>query len=106
MKIAKLFLPVVLAAAFVTTGLAQLPGGGMGGQGMSSAMMRVFGKDKPFRGISHVKISSRGQETLTMKMNVAVADGKFRSEMDTSEIKGAQFPPDAMAQMKMMGMDK
>jgi len=83
-----------------------MPGGAMGGSGMSAAMIRVFGNDRPFTAKSDIKMESGGEETLSMTMDIAFSDGVFRGELDLNNVKGAQFPPQAMAQIKMLGMDK
>ena len=98
----------ILCSGFVS--FAQL-GGGPGGAGpgmrpeVSAAMMRIFGKNKEFTATANTKMD-QGSQKLEMPMNMAMLDGKMRSEIDMSAAKGMQIPPQAMAQMKQMGMDK
>lgn len=82
---------------------AQLGGPG-GGNGLNAAMMKIFGKTTAFTAKAEVKIS--GAQEMTMPMEMAVLDGKMRTTMDITAIKGSQFPPQAAAQMKQMGMDQ
>jgi hypothetical protein len=49
---------------------------------------------------------SSEDKAMTMPGKIAVDAGKSRFEMNMAEMKGAQMPPEAMAQMKSMGMDQ
>ena len=85
---------------------AQMPGGG-GNGAVSSAMLKLFGKNAAFTAKMTVRIlDASNQETMTMPMTMAVTDGKVRNDVDMSELKSAMIPPQAIEQMKKMGMDK
>lgn len=43
---------------------------------------------------------------MQMEMNYAVLEGKMRTETDMTKMQGSTIPPQALAQMKAMGMDK
>ena len=43
-------------------------------------------------------------DTMTVPGKIAVWNGKSRFEMDMTQVKGGQMPPEAAAQMKQMGM--
>jgi len=70
---------------------------------LNSAMMKIFGKNTAFTAKAEVKIS--GAQEMTLPMEMAVLDGKMRTTMEISAMKSAQLPPQAMAQLKLMGMD-
>lgn len=78
-------------------------GGPGAGDALNAAMMKIFGKNTAFTAKAEIKIS-RDQE-MTIPMDMAVLDGKMRTSIDITAIKGSQFPPQAIAQMKQMGMD-
>ena len=85
---------------------AQMPGGG-GNGAVSSAMLKLFGKNPAFTAKMTVRIlDGSNQETMTMPMTMAVSEGKVRNDVDMGEMKSAMIPPQAIAQMKQMGMDK
>jgi hypothetical protein len=41
-----------------------------------------------------------------MTMNIAMLNGKMRSEVDMTQMKSAELPPDAAVSLKKMGMDR
>lgn len=104
MKRHLLLLTIVLGlcAGSILPAHAQLGGPGSP-NGLNAAMMKIFGKNTAFTAKAEVKIS--GTQEMTMPMEMAVLDGKMRTSMDITAMKGAQFPPQAAAQMKQMGMD-
>ena len=102
-----------LAAAVLCAGLIQThaqmgPHGGMGGpsQGpnFGGAMAKLFGDNSSFS--ANMEMQVAGNQPITMPGKIYVSDGKSRFEMDMTEMKGHQMPPDAAAHMKAMGMDK
>lgn len=96
----------VLAAATV---FAQPGGrGGMSGPpGMSAGMVKFFGDNKAFTAKLVTTMQSPSQSgPMSMEMTMAMLDGKTRVEMDMTKMKGSGMPPNRMAQMKQMGMDK
>lgn len=84
-------------------------GGGMGSPGakpeVNAAMMRLFGKNAAFSSKAEMKVVQSGRN-VSMTMEMAVLEGKMRSEIDMGNMKGSEMPPQAMAMMKQMGMDK
>jgi hypothetical protein len=90
----------------------QRPGGmGMGGPPrgpeFGGSMAKLFGNNTAFTASMEMQSThSSGEQPLTMPGKICFDNGKSRFEMDMSEMKGAQMPPDAAAQMKAMGMDK
>ena len=99
-------LSFVLAGGLLTaTALAQR--GPMGGQppGLDPIMAKIFGSIKGFSAKAEMTMnSSRGEVTMTVVYEMLA--GKMRMEMDMASMMGAQMPPEAVAQIKMMGMDR
>ncbi len=67
-------------------------------------MAKIFGDNSSFS--ANMEMQVVGDQPITMPGKIYVSDGKSRFEMDMSEMKGHQLPPDAAAHMKAMGMDK
>jgi len=97
---------LVLAGGLLTaTALAQR--GPMGGSppGLDPIMAKLFGSIKGFSAKAEMTVNTpRGEMTMTVVYEML--GGKIRMEMDMASIMGAQMPPEAKAQMKMMGMDR
>jgi hypothetical protein len=98
-------LVLTLCLAFFTAH-AQFGGGGASGPDFSGAMSKLFGENTAFS--SDVEVEAKGGPTGDMNMpaKISYLDGKSRFELNLSEMKGANLPPQAMEQMKQMGMDK
>ena len=98
-------LVLTLCLAFFTAH-AQFGGGGASGPDFSGAMSKLFGENTAFS--SDVEVEAQGGPTGDMNMpaKISYLDGKSRFELNLSEMKGANLPPQAMEQMKQMGMDK
>jgi hypothetical protein len=68
---------------------------------------KIFGKNTAFSATAHTTIKTAGgKDTQAMEFGYAMLDGKVRTEMDLMKMHSANMPPDAMAQMKQMGMDR
>jgi len=97
---------LVLAGGLLTaTALAQR--GPMGGTppGLDPIMAKLFGSIKGFSAKADMTVNGpRGEMTMTVAYEML--GGKIRMEMDMASIMGAQMPPEAIAQIKMMGMDR
>lgn len=96
-------------AALALTGLAVSANAQMRGPspGINPRMLKMFGDIKAFSATAEVRLLDKEQkETAAMPMALALRDGKLRSEMDMSQVKGASIPPEAAAMMKQAGMDK
>ena len=74
--------------------------------GMSRALIKIFGDVKAFSAKAEMKVTQAGpKEMLSGTVNFALLDGKTRMEMDLTQMKSAQMPPEVTAQLKQMGMD-
>ena len=83
-------------------------GSGGGNQlGTGSDPLAYFYKNAAFTAIASTSMKDQNdQEQMTMEINCAVLEGKFRGDSDFSKMKSAQFGPQVLAQMKAMGMDR
>jgi hypothetical protein len=99
-------LSFVLAGGLLTaTALAQR--GPSGGQppGLDPIMAKLFASIKGFSAKAEMTMNSpRGEMTMTVAYEML--SGKMRMEMDMANMMGAQMPPQAVTQMKMMGLDR
>jgi hypothetical protein len=84
---------------------AQLPGGA--NSGVNTALLKLFGKHNNFSVTADMQMLDAAQkEAMSMTFKMAVLDGNMRADIDLANIKGAMMPPEAIAQMKQMGMDR
>jgi len=99
-------LPLVTAAILVATtvAFAQAPQGP--GSGVNTALTKLFGNHTSFSGKAEVQMSGGATGDMTMTMDMAMLEGKVRSDIDMGTMKSAQLPPDAVQAMKQMGMDR
>jgi hypothetical protein len=86
---------------------AQLGSAMVQGPQFSGPMERLFGEHQSFS--ANMELHTEGGpsgKAITMEGNLAYLKGMSRFEMDMSNMKGANIPQGAMAQMQRMGMDK
>jgi hypothetical protein len=101
----KKFLASIVFATSIFSLSAQ-PGAGPGASSnFTTALMKLFGKNTAFSATADVDMDQGGKKTI-MKMKMAYLDGKVRSDLDLADMKSADMPPEAIGQMKQMGMDK
>jgi len=106
MKTMRTFLSFVLAGGLLTaTAFAQR--GSMGGQppGLDPIMAKLFGSIKGFSAKAEMTMKG-SQGEMSMSSVYEMLSGKVRMEIDMTTMRSAQMPPEAIAQMKMMGMDR
>jgi hypothetical protein len=86
------------------------PGSGMGmgpSPKFSSSTEKLFGEHKAFT--AKLEMTAKGKkadENIVMPGTMSFDDGKSRFEMDLAQAKGGAMNPEALPQMKAMGMDK
>jgi hypothetical protein len=109
----KRMLFLVLAASMAGLGgMAQLPGlnGGAGGATPGSdfaVLSKVFGTNTAFSCKADVRVTDKNQkETISVMMDFALLDGKFRMEVDATKVKNQNMPPGAADGFKQMGLDQ
>ena len=76
------------------------------GRGPGAGLAEIFGKDKSFSANAHTTVKSPDGKETQMEMSYAVLEGKVRTETDMTKMQGGRMPPEAVAQMQPMGMDK
>jgi len=112
-KIASTALALFLAA--VSHLLAQGPGAGAPGSGANAALLKLFGTTTAFTAKSEIQMTPqpgamvpRGAPAgpMSMTSTTAMRDGHMRTEVDMMSVRGGQFPPQALAGLKNMGMDR
>jgi hypothetical protein len=98
----RLALPGMLCfnlAAFAQPGMPR-------GPQFNGAMDRLFGDNQSFSATLETQMTDAPGGTMTMPGKLMFDSGKSRFELDMTQTKGGQMPPDAAAQMKAMGMDR
>lgn len=84
---------------------AQIGGGASPMPGLDSALRAIFGKDRAFSTTAVMAMKGQGQD-VNMKVKVSVLDGMTKTDIDMADIEGGMIPPEAMAQIKALKMDK
>lgn len=82
--------------------LGQMPGGPQ----LDAATAKLFGENTAFSATSETQMKSKSGDVMTLPAKMSFDAGKTRFEMNMAEMKGAQLPANAAAQMKSMGMDQ
>ncbi len=104
----KYFLIAAVAVFGASLVQAQMPGQGLS-PGISGAMSKVMGTNLYFSASlrTEVKVSTPAQnQNISMTGKMYFYGGDSRSEMDMTQMTGDSIPPQAITQMKAMGMDK
>ena len=83
---------------------AQL-GGAPGVPQFGNGMEKLFGDNQTFSATLQMQMNSTGSP-MTMSGKMSFDKGSSRTEMDMADMKGGGLPPDAMTQMKSMGLDR
>ena len=81
-------------------------GGGPGGPHLAGATSKLFGNNQAFSATLEMQVTDKSGKPMTMPGKIAFDTGKSRFEINISDMKGGQMPPNAAAQMKAMGMDQ
>jgi hypothetical protein len=101
---------IILPALFVwfasgLAGFAQM--GPSSPPGVSAALTKLFGTTTAFTAKCDVRVLDKSQkEKMSLPMDFAALDGKFRAEIDMTRMKGQELGAETAAQMKQMGMDR
>jgi hypothetical protein len=82
-------------------------GGGQAMPGSGAGMEKLFGSNQTFSATTEIQTKSGDDGSPTSISGKIYFDkGSSRFEMDMSEVKGGNMPPNAAAQMKSMGLDR
>jgi hypothetical protein len=94
-----------LIAFFISCAQAQMLNPAQAG--INAAMIKLFGDTKAFSSKATVRLLDKNKkETMTMTMDFALLDGKFRADIDLNQIKGAEISAESLTMLKTVGMDK
>src|SRR5437762_3731520 len=99
---------LALASIASFTTLAQQAQMGVGSPpGWNAAMIRLFGDIKAFSAKAELRVLDKsGKETITLPMTFALLDRKVRMDIEMTQMKGPQVPPEQVASLKQMAMDR
>jgi hypothetical protein len=82
---------------------AQMPGSP---SGVSAALLQLFGANTNFTAKARMEVRDKNKDiSLAGPMEVAMLNGNFRMELDSTQLTGNQVPPGSAA-LKQMGMEK
>lgn len=97
----------VMAFLAAPTGFAQRMFGA-GPRDIGSAdLAKIFGNNQAFTATANISIANAQHDTATeMEASFAFLKGNVRTDIDMTNMKGTKMPPQAVAQMKQMGMDR
>jgi len=106
MKTTRFFgLALVTVVGLAATTFGQGTFGGPG-RDPGASLAEIFGKDKSFSAVAHVTFKGPDGNERQMEMSYAVLEGKVRMETDMTKTQGGRMPPEAVAHMQAMGIDK
>jgi hypothetical protein len=104
MKKSLLILGAVLISGL--TALAQMGGGGGSpGANFDNGMEKLFAPNPVFTATMQTKMDGPNGP-MTVKSKMFFDHENSRTEMDMADAQGGNLPPDAITQMKALGMDK
>jgi hypothetical protein len=84
---------------------AQVPAPGASGQ--NAVLLKLFGDATAFTAQAEVRLLDKSRkETIRMAMGFDMLNGKVRTDIDMSRLQSAEFPAEALANMRVLGMDK
>jgi hypothetical protein len=100
----------ILIATILCLGLASASAQfGFGGQLLhsdASNLEKLLGNNQTFSSIIEIQFTPNTNDTITVPGKIAFDSGKIRFEVNLLEAKGLPIPPDAVMQMKSMGLDR
>lgn len=102
-------LPLLLAALALTGVSTRAQMGPPAGPtaGLNAALTKVFGKTTAFTAKCEMRLLDKSEkEKMSMPMEFALLDGKFRVDVDMTQIKGQGMSEEAAAAMKQMNMER
>jgi hypothetical protein len=95
-----------LSAVNAQRGMGMM-GGAMPGGGLDASTAKLLGENTSFSATMEVRlVAPGGGDPMSLPYKMSYDQGKTRMEIDMTEVKGGPMPPDAMSQIKAMGMDK
>jgi len=99
-----LFPTLAVLVSFTLSGSAQMA---PPSAPVPAALSKCFGNVTAFSAKCEVRVLDKSdKEKLSMPADFAMLDGKFRLEVDATQIKGQGIQAEQAAMMKQMGMDR
>ena len=102
----------LLASALLCLGLLPAysqpgPGaGGPGGPSLGGPISKLFGDNQTFSAGMEMQVTDKDGKPIDLPGKISYDTGKSRFELNLTDIKGGNMPPNAAAQMKSMGLDQ
>lgn len=82
------------------------PMAGMNNATMNHFMKKLFADNQTFTANADFTVTSPTEKPTTMPAKVAFDAGKFRTEMNLSDVRGGRMSPVVLERLKAMGMDQ
>ncbi|HVU07053.1 MAG TPA: hypothetical protein VHG89_00760 [Verrucomicrobiae bacterium] len=98
----------ILISAILCAGLipAYSQMGGQSGPEFNAALRQLFGDNQNFSAVVEVQTTDEGGNAFSAPGTMSFNSGKTRFDMKLSDMQSKQLNPQAIAQMKAMGMDQ
>jgi hypothetical protein len=96
---------LIIFCAFATNASAQMRGPSTGPK-MDAAMAKLFGDVKAFSADVEIHAKPANHAESVMFARMYLGNGRSRMELNFADCKSGDINPQAMAQMKQMGMDR
>jgi hypothetical protein len=100
----------ILASAIIGLGLLPAysqpgpPGGG--GPHLGGPISKLFGENQTFSAAMEMQVTDKDGKPVNLPGKISYDTAKSRFELNLTDIKGGNMPPNAAAQMKSMGLDE
>ncbi len=96
-----MLLALVLVGSTTLVQAQSFPGSGE----FNGALLKIFGEIKAFTAKADLKVVDQGQkETVTTPADVTLLDERARFDIDLTQMKSANMPPEAVVPLKAAGM--
>lgn len=98
---------LVCCAGSVQAQFGPSGGGGAKPPGLNSSLAKIFGKNTGFSAkVQMIMTDTTGKEVMNAPVDFAFSEGSVSWDMDLALVKSASIPPQAIEQMKQMGMSR
>ncbi|MFZ0826429.1 MAG: DUF4412 domain-containing protein [Verrucomicrobiia bacterium] len=99
----------ILASVMICLGLLPAysqPGPPGGGPSLGGPISKLFGDNQNFSAAMEMQVTDKDGKPISLPGKISYDTGKSRFELNLTDIKGGNLPPNAAAQMKTMGLDE
>lgn len=105
-KYLSIVISAVICAGLLPAYPQPAPGGAPGGPSLAGPISKLFGENKSFSATIENQVTDKNGKTMDLPGKISYDAGKSRFELNLTDIKGGNMPPNAAAQMKSMGLDE